>query len=113
MDNIKVHVVSYDENTNAVTVFFESNLTSNTSNYVFQMHNVSGSSLIEKLSNIGKSGFYTVDAQVARDQQVANTDLRKAYKALAGNAVGYTREELFPQSSNTVLVSNLTDVTNS
>lgn len=113
MDNIKVHVTNYDANTNAVTVFFESDVTSNTGSYVYQMHNISGNTFMQKLGSIAKSGFYTVEAKIAAEKDVANTDLQKAYKLLEGNAYGFSRNDLWPPTSNSTLTYNLTDVTNS
>lgn len=113
MNQIKVHVIAYDEINNSIVVVFESDVASNTAPLVYQMHNVQGSSITEKMSNIAKSGVYTVEALVEKEKQLANVGLKDGYKALVGSAVSYSKQDLFPQSSNTVLVSNLTDVTNS
>lgn len=112
---MKIH--DYNPDTHSLTVSFASDQAAesveNYPRFVFNPHNMSGNNVAEVLKTIARSGKTIAEAQDLKEQSVANTELTTAYRLLANQTFTYSVTDLFPQSTPTMLVDSLTDVTNS
>jgi hypothetical protein len=113
MENIKLHITSFDSETNAMVIFFESIGVANTTPIAYQIHNVFGDTLDEKLLNIAKIGYANINAELEIKRQASNTALKTACSNLVGSVLTYTESQILPSTVKTYSVSDLTDITNS